>query len=127
MPLIEELGVMPSEKYARGPELYAHARAIAEKFELRKHAHFHTTIESIGWDDDASKWIVSTDRNDDIKAKWVVSAPGPLQGAKFPGVPGIEKFRGKSFHTSRWEYDYTGGSPDDPQLTKLSDKKVGMR
>jgi hypothetical protein len=127
MPLIEELGHMPTEKYARGPELFGHARAVADKYNLRQHAHLQTTIKSIKWNDTECMWAVSDDRNDNIKARWVVSAPGPLQGAKFPGIPGIEDFKGKSFHTSRWEYDYTGGSPECPDLTKLSDKKVAIR
>lgn len=127
MPLVEELGTMPTEKYAKGPELYNHARAIAHKYNLYQHAHLQTTVESIRWNDTECVWAIATDKNDDIKARWVVNAPGPLQGAKFPGVPGIKDFKGKSFHTSRWDYDYTGGSPEQPDLTHLADKRVGIR
>jgi cyclohexanone monooxygenase len=127
MPLIEEIGNVPTEKYARGPELYGHARAIAERYNLYQHAHLQTTVHNARWNDTDCMWDVSTDRNDHIKTRWVVSAPGPLQGAKFPGVPGIESFKGKSFHTSRWDYNYTGGSSEHPELVKLSDKRVGIR
>lgn len=126
MPLIEELQKIPTEKYAKGPELLAHALSIAEKFDLRKHAYFQTVIEKIEWIDTESMWKVSTDRNDNVKARWVVSAPGPLQGPKYPGVPGIKDFKGKSFHTSRWDYEETGGNPESPELTRLADKRVGI-
>lgn len=126
MPLIEEIQIVPTEKYAKGPELLAHALAIGEKYNLRKHAYFQTIVEKIEWNDSDSMWTVSTDRKDNVKARWVVSAPGPLQSPKFPGVPGINDFKGKSFHTSRWDYEETGGSPESPELTRLGDKRVGI-
>lgn len=46
--------------------------------------------------------------------------------AKLPGVPGIDDFRGHMFHTSRWDYKYTGGTPKDPSLTGLQGKTVGI-
>ncbi|KAK6385508.1 hypothetical protein LTS17_001076 [Exophiala oligosperma] len=126
MPLCEELKVMPTEKYARGPELQKHARTIADHFGLQEHTLFQTIVKRLAWDDDAAVWIVETNRGDQIQAKWIVQAPGPLHTPKFPGVPGIELFRGKSFHSCRWDYEYSGGTPENPELTKLKDKRVGI-
>ncbi|KAF9890052.1 hypothetical protein FE257_006732 [Aspergillus nanangensis] len=126
MPLLEELGVVPSEKYVRGPELLAHAELIGKKYDLYDRALFQTQVQRVQWDDDACLWKVHTDRNDHIQTRWVVTAPGPLHSPKLPGVPGILSFKGKFFHSSRWDYAYTGGSNTQPDLTKLADKRVAV-
>jgi cyclohexanone monooxygenase len=77
------------------------------------------------WDEKASRWIVKTDRGDTIRARFTASASGPLNMPKLPGVEGIEKFKGHSFHTSRWDYEYTGGTLHG-KLDKLGDKRVGF-
>ncbi|KIW81105.1 hypothetical protein Z517_04128 [Fonsecaea pedrosoi CBS 271.37] len=126
MPLIEEMGVMPTEKYARGPELQRHARAIADRYSLEDHTLFQTIVKRLVWNDTTATWKIETSRDDEIEARWVVQAPGPLHTPKFPGVPGIELFKGKSFHSCRWDYSYSGGTPENPELTKLRDKRVGI-
>lgn len=126
MPLVEELGVIPTEKYSRGPELFRHARAIGDKYGLRDRTHFWTTVNEFRWLESESVWQVVTDRKDNIKARWFIAAPGPLQDPKFPGVPGIGTFRGKSFHTARWDYSYSGGEPESRELKGLADKRVAI-
>ncbi|MDI1365799.1 MAG: NAD(P)/FAD-dependent oxidoreductase, partial [bacterium] len=69
--------------------------------------------------------VVATDRGDTIRARFVVLATGPLNKPKLAAIPGVETFKGHSFHTSRWDYDYTGGSSTTP-LDKLGDKRVGV-
>ena len=125
LPLLEELGYVPREKYSRGPEIYAHCRAIGEKFDLYRDALFQTEVTGLTWDEAALRWIVATDRGDRIAARFVCLANGYLQKPKLPGIPGIETFRGHAFHTSRWDYAYTGGSSDGG-LTGLRDKRVGI-
>jgi cyclohexanone monooxygenase len=125
LPLLEELEYVPVEKYSRGPEIFAHAKAIAEKFDLYRDVCFQTEVTEVRWDEDASRWILSTDRNDAIKARFVCMANGFLQKPKLPGIPGIETFQGHSFHTSRWDYAYTGGDSDG-NLTGLRGKRVGI-
>src|SRR5690606_7964473 len=56
----------------------------------------------------------------------LIVAPGILNLIKLPVIPGMEDFRGKAFHSSRWDYAYTGGSPTDPHMTGLADKKVAV-
>lgn len=126
MPLLEETGHMPSEKYAHAPEIRDHCARIGETFGLYGNALFHTEVEDLEWDEDAKRWIVRTNRGDTFTAKYVGMGTGPLHVAKLPGIPGIETFRGKAFHTSRWDYDYTGGTPEGAPLDKLGDKRVAI-
>ena len=126
MPLLEETGYMPSKKFADGYEIHDHCQMIADTFGLRDNALFHTLIQSLKWDGEINRWHVGTNRGDEIKARFVVLAMGPLNKPKLPGIPGINEFKGKIFHTARWDYDYTGGEWRNPELTKLADKKVAI-
>ena len=94
-------------------------------FGLYERALFQTQVTGAHWDETAKRWIVTTDRGDRLAARYLVMAGGILHKAKLPGVPGIETFKGHAFHTSRWDYDYTGGSPTT-FMDKLADKKVGI-
>ena len=123
MPLLEETGHMPSEKYAHGPEILEHSRRIGRQFGLYDGALFHTRVTDLEWDEGRSRWIVRTDRGDAFTAQYVSMGTGPLHVPKLPGIPGIEKFRGHSFHTSRWDYAYTGGDSNGAPMEKLRDKR----
>jgi cyclohexanone monooxygenase len=126
LPLLEEVGHMPTEKYAHAPEILEHSRNIGRKFGLYEHALFHTQAHSIAWDEKACVWRIKTDRGDDFTAQFVGVGTGPLHVPKLPGIPGIETFKGHSFHTSRWDYDYTGGDPSGAPMTGLRDKRVAI-
>ncbi|OBK33137.1 monooxygenase [Mycobacterium sp. 1245111.1] len=121
MPLLEELGYIPTEKYAKGAEIWEHCRRIAEHYDLYRDACLQTEVQEIRWEPTSSRWVISTDRGDEIRARFVAMANGYLQKPKLPGIDGITDFRGHTFHTSRWDYGYTG---DD--LSGLSDKRVGI-
>ena len=126
LPLLEETGHMPSEKYVHAPEIHAQAKRIATTFGLYDNAVFSTAITRLEWDDDASRWIIHTDRGDRMRAKYVAMGTGPLHRPKLPGIEGIDTFGGHCFHTSRWDYEYTGGDPSGALLHKLGDKRVGI-
>jgi cation diffusion facilitator CzcD-associated flavoprotein CzcO len=126
MPLLEETGYMPTEKYAHGPEILEHSRRIAEHYDLYRDALFHTKLTNLHWDGSRAVWILTTNRGDEFTAQFVSLGLGPLNVPKLPGIPGIEGFAGHSFHTSRWDYAYTGGGPQDPTLSGLRDKTVGV-
>ncbi|MAN62828.1 MAG: monooxygenase [Parvibaculum sp.] len=125
LPLLEETGFMPVEKYTRAPEILEHSKRIAKKYDLYKNAALQTEVEEVRWDESLSRWIIKTNRGDAMKAKFVIMSNGPLNRPKLPGIKGVESFKGHTFHTSRWDYDYTGGSPAGG-LTKLKGKRVGI-
>ena len=121
LPLLEEVGYVPTEKYARGAEIFAHCRRIAEHYDLYRNACLQTEVHEIRWDSTDSRWVISTNRGDAIRARFVAMANGYLQKPKLPGIEGITTFGGHAFHTSRWDYNYTGKN-----LERLSDKRVGI-
>jgi len=125
LPLLEETNYVPTMKYAFRPEIFKHVQRIGKTFDLYKDALFQTQITEMRWLEEEAKWQIKTDRGDTIKAKFVVQTNGSLDRPKLPGVPGIDKFKGHTFHTSRWDYDYTGGDTTGG-LTKLADKRVAI-
>lgn len=125
MPLLEETGYMPTEKYARGPEILEHSQRIGKLFGLYPKALFQTEVETLDWNTTSNRWDVVTDRGDRIHARFVTTAGGVLHKPKFPGLDGIDTFKGHGFHTSRWDYEYTGGSQHG-HLHKLHDKRIGI-
>ena len=125
LPLCEELGFVPKEKYTHAPEILEHSHNIGKKYDLYKDACFQTEVTGLEWDEQQSNWIVRTNRNDAMRARFVVMSNGPLNRPKLPGIKGISDFKGHTFHTSRWDYAYTGGGPEGG-LDKLSDKRVGV-
>ncbi len=126
MPLLEETGHMPTEKYAKGPEILGHCRRIADHFDLYDNALMSTEVTGLEWDEPSCRWIIRTNRGDEMRARFVAMGTGPLHRPKLPGIPGLDTFAGHSFHTSRWDYDYTGGDPAGAPLDRLGDKRVGI-
>ena len=125
LPLLEEVGYIPKEKYSKAPEILAHSQAIGRHFDLYRNSCFQTEVTEVRWDDSLRRWIISTNRGDKMRARFVVMANGPLHRPKLPGIPGVEIFKGHSFHTSRWDYAYTGGSSEGG-LVGLKGKRVGI-
>ena len=126
MPLLEETGHMPTEKYAHAPEILAQCQRIGKQYGLYDNALFHTEVEDLAWDEANSRWVISTNRGDKFTASFIGLGTGPLHVPKLPGIPRIEDFKGHSFHTSRWDYDYTGGDPTGAPMVKLADKRVAI-
>ena len=126
LPLLEETGHVPTEKYAHAPEILEQSRRIGRTFGLYDKALFHTRVTDMVWDEDKGVWVVTTDRGDRFTADYVGMGTGPLHVPKLPGIPGLDSFKGHSFHTSRWDYDYTGGDTHGAPLDKLKDKRVAI-
>ncbi len=125
MPLLEEVGHVPTWRYAPGEEIRRHAVAIADTFGLYRDTLFHTRITALDWDEETDTWIVRTDREDRMRARFVITSTGTLTRPKLPGIPGIDTFRGHTFHTSRWDYGYTGGDQNGG-LDGLADKTIAV-
>jgi cyclohexanone monooxygenase len=125
LPLLEELGYMPKHKYSFAPEILEHSRAIARHYRLYDDALLQTQVTGLAWDEDAGAWTITTHRGDAFRARYVAMANGPLSRPKLPGIPGITDFAGHTFHTSRWDYGFTGGDSSGG-LAGLADKRVGV-
>jgi cyclohexanone monooxygenase len=125
LPLLEELNYIPKHKYSFGPEIFEHCQRIAKHFGLYDRALFSTLVDSLCWDASINRWHIRTKQDDDVRARFVVMAFGPLNKPKLPGIPGLNKFKGHTFHTARWDYNYTGGD-NTGGLTKLADKRVAI-
>ncbi|MEZ5599368.1 MAG: NAD(P)/FAD-dependent oxidoreductase [Pseudomonadales bacterium] len=125
LPMCEELDYVPTAKYATAPEILAHAQRIARKYGLYDKACLQTEVTGVTWDEATANWVVHTNHGDAIRARFLLLSNGPLNRPKLPGIPGIDTYRGHTFHTSRWDYDYTGGDATG-NLTKLADKRVGI-
>jgi len=121
LPLLDELDYVPRDHYAKGSEIYAHCQAIAKKYDLYDLAVFQTTVTSTLWNEDDQMWHLHTDRGDHMRARYVICANGTLSKPKLAKIDGLESFEGHSFHTSRWDYEYTG-----KKLENLADKRVGI-
>jgi cyclohexanone monooxygenase len=125
LPLLEELGYIPKHKYSFAPEILEHSRNIARHFRLYDDALLQTGVTELRWDEAAARWTIKTNRGDEFTTQYVAMANGPLSRPKLPGIPGINDFTGHTFHTSRWDYAYTGGDSSGG-LTGLADKRVGI-
>ena len=125
IPMLEELNYVPSKKFADGAEIYEHCRRIAKHFGLYDGAIFSTQVRTVRWDESIERWQLTTNRGDDIRARFVVLTAGSYNRPKLPGIPGIKDFKGHMFHSARWDYDYTGGDASGG-LHKLADKRVAL-
>lgn len=126
MPLLEETGHMPSEKYAHGPELRQHCQRIAKQYGLYDDVLFHTEVTELVWQEDQSRWLICTNRGDRFTAQFVTMGTGPLHVAHLPGIPGIDTFQGRWFHTTEWDYTYTGGDDAGAPMDQLADRRVAV-
>ena len=124
-PLLEETGFIPKKKYTDAAETLEYCHIICEKYQLYDNACLQTEVTSTVWDEDINRWIVSTNKKDKIKARFVVHSNGPLNRPKLPAIKGINNFNGHTFHTSRWDYDYTGGDSNG-NLSNLKNKRVAV-
>jgi cation diffusion facilitator CzcD-associated flavoprotein CzcO len=125
LPLLEEVGYIPKERYSYQPEIYGYCRQIGKHFGLYEQVLFSTIVRALRWDDSVKRWRISTNRGDDIRARFVIMANGVLNKPKLPGIPGLKTFKGRTFHTCRWDYDYTGGNTHGG-LVKLAGKRVAI-
>lgn len=135
LPLLEETGYIPKHKYSYGTEIREHSERIASKWGFSENALWRAFAHRADWDDDAKRWKVEVTEGRGpaepprilhVTAQFVFAGSGVLNFPHMPKLPGLDKFQGKVFHTSRWDYGVTGGSQTDPSLELLKDKRVGI-
>ncbi|KAJ3533882.1 hypothetical protein NM208_g7783 [Fusarium decemcellulare] len=135
MPLLEETGYVPTQKYTTGKELREHAERIAKHWGLDKVAWFRQRVDSIEWDDKSKEWVTGLKpqlgRGNEgslisVRSRFLMLTTGVVLVPRVPRIPGIERFKGACFHTARWDYDSTGGTADKPDLVKLKGQRVGI-
>src|SRR5436190_1883881 len=100
-----------SERYAPQPEILKYANHVADRFNLRPDIQFNTRVETAVFDESLSLWSVSTSDGRTVTAKFVVLATGCLSNARMPDIKGLDRFKGKVYHTGHWpheEVDFTG-------------------
>ena len=124
-PLLEKTQFVPKQKYTNAPETLEYCHEIATHYDLYDNALLQTEVRATDWDEASGRWIVSTNRHDALKARFVVHSNGPLNRPKLPAIKGINDFKGHTFHTSRWDYEYTGGNALG-NLANLADKRVAV-
>jgi cation diffusion facilitator CzcD-associated flavoprotein CzcO/acetyl esterase/lipase len=94
-----------SERYATQPEILRYLGHVADKHDLRRDIRFSTRVESATWDDGASRWLVRTDRGDEISCRFYVMATGCLSLPKTLDIEGLDRFEGATYYTSRWPHE----------------------
>jgi len=124
-PLLEETGFVPKQKYTNAAETLEYCHIICDKYKLYDNACLQTEVQATVWNEDEGRWLVTTNRGDKIRARYVVHSNGPLNRPKLPAIKGINDYKGHTFHTSRWDYAYTGGDTSG-NLSNLKDKRVAV-
>lgn len=137
MPLLEETGYQPRKKYASGAELREHAERIAEMWNLKNKTLFRACVKTAQWDPVFKLWKIeiierrhsmdgTKSRHIRINARYFIITGGIHTRPQVPRIPGLDRYAGEVFHTARWNYNVTGGSPEQPDLTELRGKRVGI-
>ena len=93
--------------FSRQPEIGQYLEHCADKYDLRRHIKFSTTVTELTWLDDQQKWRVTTRSHNEEKqiyAQFVIAGYGPLSNASYPtDIPGLDKFQGRMCHTAEWD------------------------
>jgi len=100
-----------SERYAPQPEILAYANHVADRFNLRPNIQFNTRVERAEFDEGSNSWSVTTSDGKTVTARFVVLATGCLSNARKPDIRGLDRFKGKVYHTGHWPHepvDFTG-------------------
>ena len=134
LPLLEETEYVPEHRYSYGEEIRVYAELVAKKWGITNSAVFQTKARTLIWDEGTKEWQVQLVQQRtgeppqtlNVRSQFVATVNGVLNWPKLPAIPGILDFRGDVFHTSRWNYALTGGSPANPSLARLNGKRVAL-
>jgi cation diffusion facilitator CzcD-associated flavoprotein CzcO len=90
--------------FAKQPQIEKYLDDVADKYGVPQHAQFNTKAVAGHWDDEASHWVVETNKGT-IIAKYVIACAGPQHEIDMPQIPGVESFEGEAFHSANWDHD----------------------
>lgn len=132
LPLLEQTGYMPTRRYASGEEIRQYCNMLAKQWKLEDRAMFQSSGKTLKWEND--HWVCEIieqpkgvpAKTVTFRAQYVILASGAFTYPKIPNVPGLETFQGATLHTARWDYKVTGGTPGNPVMDKLKDKRVAI-
>lgn len=95
-----------SKRYAEAPEIFDYIQDLITNYNLKKYIKFNQEVVTTKYDEQALNWKLDLKDGTQIEAQFIVFASGPLHVAQIPKIKGIEKFKGKVFHSSHWDHDY---------------------
>jgi cation diffusion facilitator CzcD-associated flavoprotein CzcO len=78
---------------------------VADKFDFRSDIQFDTWVQDARYDEAAQRWTVETNTGVTASAQYVICAVGALSKTNMPDIPGINDFKGETYHTGRWPHE----------------------
>ncbi|HET6504465.1 MAG TPA: NAD(P)/FAD-dependent oxidoreductase [Amycolatopsis sp.] len=87
-------------------EIWDYLRRATSRYDLARHIRFGQEMAGARWDADEHRWHVTTRGGDEFTAQFLISGMGALHLPNIPDLPGIERFRGRVFHSARWDHDF---------------------
>ena len=94
-----------SEHFASQPEILRYLQHVADKFDLYKDIQFSSEVKSATYRDDTRSWEIQLQDGSKFKCRFLITGIGLLSQPTLPKIPGIDSFKGQSFHTSRWPHE----------------------
>lgn len=100
-----------TERFATQPEIFRYLRHVADRFDLKRHIAFNSTVESAIWNEETRRWSISAEGQAPVSAQFLVMATGSLSAGKAPEIKGLDRFAGETYFTGNWprqEPDFVG-------------------
>ena len=100
-----------SERYPEQHEIRAYLEHVAERFDLNRDITLGTRVTAAAFDEETGTWTVRTDTGEAVRTRYLITGVGALSASNIPDFPGIDSFRGDSYHTGQWPHegvDFTG-------------------
>jgi cation diffusion facilitator CzcD-associated flavoprotein CzcO len=95
-----------SRSFSPQPEIWAYLKRCARDFNLLPHLRFNHEVREAFWDNDAQRWIIETGGGVRLRASVLIMAAGALSEPSMPKLPGLEAFKGRVFHSARWDHEF---------------------
>jgi cation diffusion facilitator CzcD-associated flavoprotein CzcO len=94
-----------SEHFAGQPETLRYLNHVTDKFDLRRDMQFRSRVAAASWEENTRIWSVTLEDGSRFRARFLITAIGPLSAPTLPRIEGVDMFQGQSFHTARWPHE----------------------